>query len=180
MVEWTSGFEDRDRNGRCPNCAQFPTLGHDVGTLIQERCAIPDGDLQGQPFLLTNEMWRFLLRFYRIDPFTTLDESLGVWKLPFVFFRGAQLVRPQKWGKGPFSASLVCAECDPDGPVRFDGWDADGLPVGKPWVKYAPKAPLHRKKIGPKMNSTIFWISSIHSTSKSNVGAQSSWQSCGK
>lgn len=134
VVDWSHGFEDLDRNGRCPNCNQFPTLGHDVGTLIQERCAIPDGDLQGQPFMLTNEMWRFLLRFYRIDPFTTLDNSLGVWKLPFVYFRGGQLVRPQKWGKGPFSASLVCAECDPEGPVRFDGWDADGMPVGKPWV----------------------------------------------
>lgn len=102
---------------------EFPTLGHQVIDLIESVCVIPDGDHQGEPFVLTDEQARFLLHFYRLDPDTGR----------FVHHRGGQLVRPQKWGKGPFSAAVIIAEAHPDGPVRFDGWDADGEPVGTPW-----------------------------------------------
>ena len=87
---------------------------------IEDNCVIPDGDKVGEPYILTDEMQRFLLFYYRIDP-----------QGRFVY-RGGQLVRPQKWGKGPFSAAITCAEAD--GPVLFDGWDANGEPVGKPWA----------------------------------------------
>jgi hypothetical protein len=99
----------------------FPTLGYQVAEFIETRCAIPDGDHAGDPYLLTDEMLRFLLWFYRLEPDTGR----------FTYMRGAQLVRPQKWGKGPFSASVICAEAE--GPVLFDGWDAAGEPVGRPW-----------------------------------------------
>ena len=101
---------------------EFPTLGYQVADWIEARCAIPDRELVGDPFLLTDEQLRFLLHFYRLDPETGL----------FVFYRGGQLTRPQKWGKGPLSAAWICAEAQ--GPVLFDGWDADGEPVGKPWA----------------------------------------------
>lgn len=110
---------------------EYPTLGYLVGEFIEASCAIPDGDYRGEPYLLTDEMWRFLLEFYRINPKTKRNKS-GEWTLPFVYFRGAQLVRPQKWGKGPLSAAVVCAEAE--GPVLFDGWDANGEPVGRPWA----------------------------------------------
>lgn len=100
---------------------EFPTLGYEVASFIEEACVIPDGDHAGEPFVLTDEMFRFLLWLYRLDPET------GAWH----FARGGQLVRPQKWGKGPFSAAWVCAEAQ--GPVRFDGWNEDGEPVGRPW-----------------------------------------------
>jgi len=103
---------------------EFPTLGFAVAELIESVCAIPDGDHQGDPYLLTDEMLRFLLWFYRLDPATGR----------FVYGRGAQLVRPQKWGKGPFTAALICAEAHPEGPVLFAGWDAHGEPVGRPWA----------------------------------------------
>jgi hypothetical protein len=102
----------------------FPTLGYAVAELIQERCVIPDGDHVGEPYLLTNEMLRFLLFHYRLDPETGR----------FAYSRGSQLVRPQKWGKAPFTAAIVCAETDPEGPVLFAGWDAKGEPVGRPWA----------------------------------------------
>jgi hypothetical protein len=102
---------------------EFPTLGYAVAELIQARCVIPDGDHVGEPYVLTNEMLRFLLFHYRVDPATGR----------FVYSRGSQLVRPQKWGKAPFTAAIVCAEADPDGPVLFAGWDARGEPVGRPW-----------------------------------------------
>lgn len=100
---------------------EFPSLGFQVADWIESRCAIPDREMVGEPFLLTDEQLRFLLNFYRLDPETGR----------FVFYRGGQLTRPQKWGKGPLSAAVICAEAQ--GPVLFDGWDADGEPVGKPW-----------------------------------------------
>lgn len=103
---------------------EFPTLGFAVADLIEAKCAIPDGDHAGEPFQLTDEMLRFLLWHYRIDPETGR----------FTYGRGSQLVRPQKWGKGPFAAAVICAEADPEGPVLFDGWDAQGEPVGRPWA----------------------------------------------
>jgi len=113
---------------------EFPTLGYQVADLIQSQCVIPDGDHMGEPFVLTDEMLRFLLWFYRVDPSTMFDEGSRRWRQPWEYDRGGQLVRPQKWGKGPFSASMVCAEAHPDGPVRFDGWDSAGEPVGRPWA----------------------------------------------
>ncbi len=100
---------------------EFPTLGYQVADWIEERCAIPDREQVGNPFLLTDEQLRFLLHFYR------LDSETGA----FVYVRGGQLVRPQKWGKGPLAAAIICAEAQ--GPVLFDGWDASGEPVGKSW-----------------------------------------------
>jgi hypothetical protein len=122
-----------DDHARCVECREFPTLGFAVGEWVEANCAIPDGDLAGEPYLLTGEMWRFVLRHYRVDPFARRDARTRRWALPFVYYRGSQLVRPQKWGKGPFAAAVVCAEAAPDGPALFDGWDADGQPVGRPW-----------------------------------------------
>jgi hypothetical protein len=101
---------------------EFPTLGFQVADWIEERCAIPDREMVGEPFLLTDEQLAFLLHFYR------LDSDTG----EFFYTRGGQLTRPQKWGKGPLSAAVICAEAQ--GPVRFDRWDPehrDGV-VGKP------------------------------------------------
>lgn len=100
---------------------EYPTLGIAVGRWIQKHCVIPDGERMGQKYKLTDEMWQFLFRFYRIDPITT----------KFVHRRG-QLVRPQKWGKGPFSAAMICAEAY--GPVLFSHWDDGGDPSGRPWA----------------------------------------------
>jgi len=107
------------RGPELPN--EFPTLGFEVGSFIEAHCVIPDGDRAGEPFLLTDEMWRFLLRFYRLDPTSCT----------FVY-RRAQLIRPQGWGKGPLGAAIVIAEGK--GPVLPSGWDAKGEPVGRPWA----------------------------------------------
>jgi hypothetical protein len=103
---------------------EFPSLGYAVAEFIEAHCVVPDGELQGQPYLLTDEMFRNLVHVYRIDPETGR----------FVHDRGDQLVRPQKWGKGPLTAARICAEGHVEGPVLFDGWDADGEPVGRGWA----------------------------------------------
>ncbi|MFG3050333.1 hypothetical protein ACGFZP_05165 [Kitasatospora sp. NPDC048239] len=105
---------------------EFPTLGWTVGEWIEEFCVIPDGDRAGEAYRLTDEMWTFLAHHYRLRPGAQAGQ-----RAPAFAYRRSQLVRPQKWGKGPFSAALICAEGI--GPVLFDGWDADGEPVGRPW-----------------------------------------------
>ncbi len=105
---------------------EFPTLGYDIGEWIEANVVIPDGYRRGDKYELTDEMWRFLIRFYRIDP--------DAGKL--VYF-GGQLRRSQKWGKDPFGAAIILAEAL--GPARFDGWNEAGEPVGEPYpTPYIP------------------------------------------
>lgn len=93
---------------RGPNYrGEFPTLGWVVGEWIEENCVVPDGDHAGEPYGLTDEMWTFLAHFYRLRP-----EARPGQRAPAFAYRRGQLVRPQKWGKGPFSAALICAEAD--------------------------------------------------------------------
>jgi hypothetical protein len=105
---------------------EFPSLGWAIGEWIEAWCVIPDGDRLGEPYLLTDEMWTFLAWHYRLRPDAVEDRWQSAWA-----YRRSQLVRPQKWGKGPLSSALICAEALGD--VRFAGWDADGEPVGRPW-----------------------------------------------
>ena len=96
------------------------SLGYDVADWIEANCVIPDGERMGERYKLTHEMLVFLRDFYEVD-------ANGAFK-----YRRGLLVRPQKWGKGPFSAAIICAEAY--GPVLFDHWGPDGHPVGKPWA----------------------------------------------
>lgn len=113
---------------------EFPSLGWQVGEWIEAHCVIPDGDQIGEPYLLTDEMWRFLAWHYRLRESATEESWRSAW-----FYRRSQLVRPQKWGKGPLTCAMVCAEAA--GPVRFAGWDSTGEPVGRawetPWIQIA-------------------------------------------
>jgi hypothetical protein len=76
------------------------SFGWKVADWIEANCVIPDGWRAGEAYTLTAEMRDFLARFYAVDPRTGT----------FIHRRGGQLIRPQKWGKGPFSAAIICAE----------------------------------------------------------------------
>lgn len=108
---------------------EFPTLGYLVADWIEANCVVPDRGAAGEPFLLYDEQLLFLLWHYRLRP--DAKRNLEQSSAAFHFQRGSQLVRPQKWGKGPLAAAMICAEAH--GPVLFDGWDSDGEPVGRPW-----------------------------------------------
>ena len=107
---------------------EYPSLGFLVADWIEDRCVIPDGPHIGDPFRLTDEQLRFVLQHYRLRPDAVADVDDP--SSAFVY-RRSLLVRPQKWGKGPLSAAMICAEAD--GPVLFAGWDARGEPVGRRW-----------------------------------------------
>ena len=100
---------------------EFPTLGYVVAEWIQDRCAIPDRHQAGEPFVLTREQVAHLVLEYRLWPKAKVVPDRE--SAPFVYV-GNYLVRPQKWGKGPFSAARICAQAE--GPVLFAGWDATG------------------------------------------------------
>ena len=107
---------------------EYPTLGFAAIDWIEAHCVVPDGSSMGEPFVLSDEQARFVLQHYRLQPDAVADP-----KRPSSAFtyRRSMLVRPQKWGKGPLTAALICFESI--GPALFDGWDADGEPVGRPW-----------------------------------------------
>lgn len=117
---------------------EFPTLGWLIGEWIEEHCIIPDGPQRGAPYELTREMWQHLLQVYRLRPRAKVHPKYPRPVDGLVHY-GAQLRRPQKWGKDPFHAAKAIAHAL--GPVQFDGWDADGEPVGRPvdtpWVQIA-------------------------------------------
>lgn len=98
----------------------FPSLGWSVIDWITENLVRPDAGLVSEPFRLYPEQEDFVLNFYRLDPETGRRK-----------YRRGVLSRPRGWGKSPFAAALMAVEGL--GPVVFDGWDADGQPVGKPW-----------------------------------------------
>jgi len=105
----------------------FPTLGYDVGEWIEANVVVPDGYRQGEPFRLTDEMWKFLIHFYRVYP------HAAPWPAEFgLRYTGAQLRRAQKWGKDPFGGAAI-GLAEALGPTRFDGWNAAGEPVGRPY-----------------------------------------------
>ena len=97
----------------------FPSLGWQIADWIEAYCCHGPGDVQGEPIELDDEWLRFLVHAYRIDPVTgrrVYDESV--------------LSRPKGRAKSELAGLVGIAEAF--GPVRFDGWDADGQPVGRP------------------------------------------------
>lgn len=104
----------------------YPTLGYGVLDWMMENLATP-GSLEYQPFVPTQEQADFILRFYELDPLTGRR-----------MIRRGVISRSRGWGKSPLLAALGIAEGLAE--VRFDGWDAYGKPVGRPW--YTEAQPL--------------------------------------
>lgn len=107
---------------------EFPSLGWALEQMIARYLRVPSGKAYGAPLVLTDRQLTRLVRMYRIDPETGR----------FVYRRTA-VEESKGTGKSPFAGAV--AFCELVGPVLFDGWDADGEPVGKPhptpWVQIA-------------------------------------------
>lgn len=103
------------------------TLGWQVLQWGHEHLAQPDGDTAGIAWTWTNLQIRYVAWWFAVDK-----------RGKFLFDRG-QIVLPKGSGKSPLASALGC--CALGGPVVFDGWDANGQPVGRPasspWVQLA-------------------------------------------
>lgn len=124
---------------------EFPTLGYLWAAWIEQHCRVPDRHSWGEPFATTPEQTRHLLFQARLKPEARVDRDKP--SAPFQYV-GTVMVRPQKWGKGPLSASRIMVQAA--GPALFAGW-ADpgdyyacsdhGCPCG--WVyEYEPGEPM--------------------------------------
>lgn len=100
---------------------EFPTLGYEVLDWMSDMLAMPDR-ADYEPFILTPEQANFILNYYRIDPVSGKR-----------IYRRAVWSRPKGSGKSPLMGAIGI--CEALAPVLFDGWDANGRPVGKPWAE---------------------------------------------
>lgn len=99
------------------------SLGYSLIEWLNEYTCHGPGDVQGQPLNLnwqTDDEWcDFLVEAYRLDPLTgrrVYDEAV--------------LSRPKGRAKSELAGLVGIAEAFAE--VRFDGWNAQGQPVGRP------------------------------------------------
>lgn len=104
----------------------FPSLGWQI--LDWTHAYLPSPSDERKPLLYTDEQARRIVRWYELHPIT--GEFLHTTMI---------LEEAKGWGKSPFAGSLDIAEFA--GPVCFDGWDANGEPVGVPWGTGGRPAP---------------------------------------
>lgn len=104
----------------------FPTLGWQVIDWMEAFLCHGPGDVQGEPFAIDDEEAVLICWTYRVWP---QDHRLAGRRL---IQRGVYS-RPKGRRKSELAGALVCAEAL--GPVRCDGFDADGDPVGRP-IRY--------------------------------------------
>lgn len=99
------------------------SLGYAVIDWILEYTCHGIGDIQGERFEgiydLDDEIRDHVIRCYELDPVTGRR-----------MFNEAVLSRPKGRAKSEIAGIIATAEAFADC-VRFDGWDADGQPVGK-------------------------------------------------
>lgn len=111
----------------------YPTLGPQVCDWIEENCVFGPGSLQGQPAKLDREKRAFVYRCYELHP---RDHHLAGTR----HFQRCALEWRKGLAKSELGAWITYAELANDAPVRFDGWDAAGKPVGRPVA--APYIPM--------------------------------------
>lgn len=95
------------------------SLGYAVLDWIHTYCCHGPGDVQGEPLDYDDEIRDFIIDCY------LLDEVTGRRR-----YQEAVLSRPKGRAKSEIAGMVVVAEAFAE--VRFDGWDANGQPVGRP------------------------------------------------
>lgn len=106
----------------------FPAL-FIVADWIEAHCIVPDGFDKGATFEQYDWQLWCTLNHYRLKPNA---EPAGVVKRDGTVvrpasafaYRRSQVIGPQKCGKGPWSATIICAEAV--GPTVFTGWAEGG------------------------------------------------------
>lgn len=105
--------------------APWPTLGPAICDLLEERAVFGPGSLKGQPARLDAETRALIYKSYELYP--RGHELAGRRR-----FRRVRISLRKGTAKTEKLGWVAFAELHPEGPVRFDGWDAAGNPVGRP------------------------------------------------
>jgi hypothetical protein len=104
---------------------QWPTLGPGVCDLIEERAVFGPGSLRGLPAVLDPEKRAIIYRAYEVYP--QGHEYAGRRR----FQRVGVSVR-KGTAKTELLGWITFVELHPEGPVRCDGFDSSGNPIGRP------------------------------------------------
>ena len=95
------------------------SLGFLAAEWIEAHCRIPDGFNLGDPFRLVGWQLENIVYFYQVKDTAVFDPVRPKMASNFTYRRGL-IVGPQKTGKSPYGASIVCFEAV--GPCVFAGW----------------------------------------------------------
>lgn len=109
----------------------WPTLGPQVCKWIETFLVFGPGDLQGMRARLDDEKRALIYRAYEIYPIGSKDPN-GKPIAGRRRFRRVGLSLQKGSAKTELAAWIAAAELSPDSPVRCDGFDAFGKPVGRP------------------------------------------------
>lgn len=101
----------------------YPSLGGEVVAWIEENLVYGPGDLRGKPVHLDQEKRALVYRMYEVFP--PKHPNAGRRR-----FKRVALSLRKGSAKTEFAAMIAAAELHPLAPVRCDGFDAYGKPVG--------------------------------------------------
>ncbi|MBC9954935.1 large terminase [Leucobacter sp. cx-42] len=119
----------------------YPTLGPAIADFIHERAVFGPGSLAGLPAELDADALAAIYRLYEVYP------------------RGHRLEGRRRFSRGAFewrkgmaktekAAWIAYAELHPEAPVRCDGFDANGDPVGRPVTQpYIPMMAVTEEQV---------------------------------
>lgn len=103
----------------------WPTLGAQVCDFLEDRSIFGPGSLKGQPYRLDDDKRALIYSAYEVYP------KWHEWAGRRRYKRVGYSVR-KGLAKTELGAQVVFAELHREGPVRCDGFDAHGEPVGRP------------------------------------------------
>lgn len=109
----------------------WPSLGPQVCAWIEAYLVFGPGDLQGLRAKLDDEKRALIYRMYQVYPIGAKDAN-GKPIAGRRRFRRCALSLSKGTAKTELAAWIAAVELAPDGPVRCDGFDASGRPVGRP------------------------------------------------
>lgn len=101
----------------------WPTLGPQVCEFIEDCLVFGPGDLRGDPATIDPETRGLIYRMYEVYP-------QGMPQAGRRRFKRVALSQRKGTAKTEKSAWITAVELHPEGPVRCDGFDANGDPVG--------------------------------------------------
>lgn len=129
----------------------WPTLGPQVCDFIEERAIFGPGDLKGEAARISPEKRAIIYRAYEVYP-------------PGHQYAGRRRFKRVGWSvrKGMAKTELMgwvaYAELHPEAPVRCDGFDANGDPVGRPVASpYIPLLAYNKDQV-EELAYGVLWV----------------------